>query len=529
MNMKKATLAFLLSTFALPVLAADAPSEPRSDWTVTGTLWDSGPYHYDDSGHVASIGTDVYRYDKVGRLHIATAGTVPPPPGQLPANEQEFEYDRYGNLLSIGMKTAAGPMRYDFAVDDDTNQLELECDSVNACFTGFYDAATGNQLGRAGNGEYVWDALGMLAELRTSRSERYVYDADGERILVIDNTTGDERYTLRDSANRLARVLSRTGANNTWKHDQDYVYRGATLIASFSGAGTTLDRHYHVDHLGSTRLVTDASGYRLAIHTYWPFGPEAAGSETDTERLKFTGHERDSSPGTSPGSDLDYMHARYYDANAGRFLSVDPGKDWNPAQPQSWNLYAYVRNNPLNLVDPDGRRSDSPRNDCRGVTSGPCAAAMKNWLNPKFGQVDRIFWRAMGKLSLVAVSAAILPARVLAGAAGVGATVNATRESQKPDATPETIAGGAIDGAANGVIVRAGKNLADAAVGTESKDKNARDDLVSGLGSALLGNDLAIILGLAPLPPEPEQDSSGGDLDEKPKKLTDEEKNQKNQ
>lgn len=39
----------------------------------------------------------------------------------------------------------------------------------------------------------------------------------------------------------------------------------------------------------------------------------------------------------------------------GRFLSVDPGKDWDPAQPQSWNMYSYVRNNPVNRVDPDGR------------------------------------------------------------------------------------------------------------------------------------------------------------------------------
>jgi RHS repeat-associated protein len=149
-------------------------------------------------------------------------------------------------------------------------------------------------------------------------------------------------------------VLSHTRANNTWKLDNDYVYRGATLIASFSGAGTAPERHYHADHLGSTRLVTDGFGFRLAIHTYWPFGPEAVGSETDAERLKFTGHERDSSPATSPGFDLDYMHARYYDANAGRFLTVDPAAG-KPTRPQTWNRYAYVTNRPTNAFDPDGR------------------------------------------------------------------------------------------------------------------------------------------------------------------------------
>ncbi len=48
------------------------------------------------------------------------------------------------------------------------------------------------------------------------------------------------------------------------------------------------------------------------------------------------------------------MFARYYGSNLGRFLSVDPGFDAQPHTPQSWNLYAYVRNNPVNAVDPTG-------------------------------------------------------------------------------------------------------------------------------------------------------------------------------
>ncbi|MGC8817601.1 MAG: RHS repeat-associated core domain-containing protein, partial [Candidatus Hadarchaeum sp.] len=51
----------------------------------------------------------------------------------------------------------------------------------------------------------------------------------------------------------------------------------------------------------------------------------------------------------------DYMHARYYASVAGRFLSVDPGRDCDPKSPQSFNLYAYVRNNPVSATDPDGR------------------------------------------------------------------------------------------------------------------------------------------------------------------------------
>ena len=49
-----------------------------------------------------------------------------------------------------------------------------------------------------------------------------------------------------------------------------------------------------------------------------------------------------------------FLHARWYFPSMGRFLSADPLRG-DPAQPQSLNLYAYVRGNPLNAVDPDGR------------------------------------------------------------------------------------------------------------------------------------------------------------------------------
>src|SRR5262249_34690484 len=71
-----------------------------------------------------------------------------------------------------------------------------------------------------------------------------------------------------------------------------------------------------------------------------------------TSRLpqKFTGEERD------PETRLDYFGARYMSAAQGRFLTPDPPLiDQDPSDPQSWNLYAYVRNNPLIYIDPTGQ------------------------------------------------------------------------------------------------------------------------------------------------------------------------------
>jgi len=68
-------------------------------------------------------------------------------------------------------------------------------------------------------------------------------------------------------------------------------------------------------------------------------------------RQKFTQKERDTETG------LDYFGARYYASTQGRFTSVDPANitGRHVVNPQRWNLYVYVNNNPLALFDPDGR------------------------------------------------------------------------------------------------------------------------------------------------------------------------------
>jgi RHS repeat-associated protein len=63
----------------------------------------------------------------------------------------------------------------------------------------------------------------------------------------------------------------------------------------------------------------------------------------------FTGKERDSESGN------DYFGAKYYASSMGRFMSPDNGIDQDQTNPQSWNLYSYVRNNPLSRIDPNGR------------------------------------------------------------------------------------------------------------------------------------------------------------------------------
>ncbi|MGH7701518.1 MAG: RHS repeat-associated core domain-containing protein, partial [Gemmatimonadales bacterium] len=103
---------------------------------------------------------------------------------------------------------------------------------------------------------------------------------------------------------------------------------------------------YHLDHLGTPRVITDALGQPISYHKYLPFGEEL-NPPPSTNTHKFTGHERDRETG------MDYMFARYYGSNLGRLMSVDP-VGGQLGSPQAWNLYAYVGNNPIAVTDPLG-------------------------------------------------------------------------------------------------------------------------------------------------------------------------------
>jgi len=199
---------------------------------------------------------------------------------------------------------------------------------------------------------YTFDRLNKLQRLTGTTSEHwYFYSADGERIVEREGPVASPTtttLTIRGLDRKVLRIYTKpSGGSFSWT--KDYVYRDGLLLAAVDGSGT---KHFHLDHLGTPRWITNASAAKVAEHTYFPFGYEASGT-TDWERIKFTGHERDLQGTTAQTDDLDNMHARQYNLNIGRFLSLDPVRG-NPAAPQTFNLFAYVANNPVNFTDPLG-------------------------------------------------------------------------------------------------------------------------------------------------------------------------------
>jgi RHS repeat-associated protein len=137
-------------------------------------------------------------------------------------------------------------------------------------------------------------------------------------------------------------------------------YLSLAEVQVWTGSTTPSVQWLISDQLGTPRMVLDQTGSLAGVkrHDYLPFGEElvatqglrtaALGYTGDGVRQQFTSQERDTETG------LDYFKARYYSSVQGRFTSIDPGS-FQPADPQNWNRYTYIQNNPLKFIDPTGR------------------------------------------------------------------------------------------------------------------------------------------------------------------------------
>ena len=315
-------------------------------------LWDSGTYLYDAAGNVVRTGAGYFLYDKVSRLDEAQLYLDPL--GSASPVSWSAAYDSFGNVQSFGGTSGRAT-----PTDSATNRL---CGSPCGGTAGY--SACGELLSWSGQ-SYAYEAGGMLQRTTIGGEDwLHFYTAEDERIWSYRlGGPPVNRWTLRDLDGQvLTEYLS---DNSGWQIANDYVYREGLLLAAVSPTGT---RHFHLDHLGTPRAVSGPLGTRLAYHAYYPFGEEATSPTQDQERMKLTGHEWDlnGAGGNPQGDDLGYLHARHYNPLIGRFLSTDPVSG-GIEESQSWNLYTYTQDNPVNSIDSDGLY----REQITVTTSGP--------------------------------------------------------------------------------------------------------------------------------------------------------------
>ena len=120
-------------------------------------------------------------------------------------------------------------------------------------------------------------------------------------------------------------------------------------------------RHQLGDHLESSSIELDEQGDIISYEEYYPYGSTSyqavdSATEVSAKRYRFTGKERDEESG------LYYHGARYYAPWLARWTAADPA-----GMVDGVNLFAYVRGNPVRLVDPDGRESGGGSNPSNGT------------------------------------------------------------------------------------------------------------------------------------------------------------------
>ena len=276
-----------------------------------------------------------------------------------PATAETYQYDGFGNLHQLARAGGATTM---IPVDAGSNRLLASSAAT-------YDAA-GNLNSYDGQ-QFSYDGLNMVVHKTlagtTTAFEDYLYTADDERVGIRNGQTGTWHWKVRDVGGNVLRELECPASAPTgpWLWVEDYVYRDGLLLTGIREPAEGGQRHFHLDHLGTPRLITNSAAQLVSANDYAPYGVELTPLRQErTDRgydrvdpMKFAGHERDFTAGIDIENTnyIDYMHARYYSPLWGRFLSLDPKGNGDRSQPQSWNRYLYALDNPMRFIDADGR------------------------------------------------------------------------------------------------------------------------------------------------------------------------------
>ncbi|MEU0094818.1 SpvB/TcaC N-terminal domain-containing protein [Kribbella sp. NPDC006257] len=265
--------------------------------------------------------------------------------------QESYEYDPVGNFVAMAHQAnGVGTWRRDYETFADSNRLR----TTNTSETYSHDVS-GNLTSMPHLTELTWNVNNRLTrvDLGGGGTAYYQYDTTGQRVrATIENAgTTDTRIYLGGTEIYRQTVTGRTRREEHTLHVMDGNHRVALAETATISNGQpvpsprTVIRYQLADHLGTATVETNETGALLTYEEYHPYGTTSYHSSADasTKRYRFTGKEKDVRTG------LYYHGARYYIPWLARWLSPDPaGLAAGP------NAYAYVRANPVRLIDPTG-------------------------------------------------------------------------------------------------------------------------------------------------------------------------------
>lgn len=358
---------------------------------------------HDDLGRIRASshrvnGREVYRleltHDAIGRItekretvlgSALTQAYAYDPDGQLAevrrdgATAERYAYDADGNRTS--RQVEAGPAEAARYAEDD-RLLERGAIPYRFDPAGF--------LVERGGDAFAYSARGELfqARLADGRTVTYGYDATGRRVSRTDGS-GTYRYLYGNPAKRFQVTAVRAPSGTLDVYWYDDVGR---LFAIQRG-----QVWYYVatDHVGTPRALCDVEGRPVRVLAHDSFGNPTTDSNPDFPlAVGFAAGLADLATG------LVRFGLRDYEPAAGRWTSKDPiGFDGSDP-----NLYGYVRNDPVNFVDPTGLQEEAAGTGAGGTPSGGTGSGGINvlgrepgtsgidWSGPSPGGLDDPNW-----------------------------------------------------------------------------------------------------------------------------------------
>ena len=274
--------------------------------------------------------------------------------------EQGIGYDKNGNILSL-KRYSNGVLVDNLAYSYNGNSLSGLTESAVVASGDIYERKN------VSGGSYDYDIYGNLSK-DSRKNLNFEYNILNLLHNVREGSIIMAGYEYSYGGVKL-KVWGSDG--NGYAYVGNLVYRvtGSSFVFEsglfgegvVSGSGIC----YHLkDHLGSIRAIVDGSGRLLEENDYYAFGHRHSRSEqaqSSANRFKYNGKELQTVGGLGY---LDYG-ACMYDQSLGRWFTTDPLSE----KYYGLSPYVYCGNNPLNMIDPDGRAA-SPYYDSDGFFLG---------------------------------------------------------------------------------------------------------------------------------------------------------------
>jgi RHS repeat-associated protein len=308
--------------------------------SVTDWLSKTTAYTYDTTGKLIGTSnpngtTAAYSYDSAGRM----IGLTNAKSDTAVISSWGYTLDAIGNHISVASNEPLVPIITNKNI---TYTYDAENRLTNTGSTPNIFDANGNMTAR-GADTFIYDYSNRLIQSNVGGViAQYSYDGLGNRLMKTEG--GLSTQYILDINGRLSNVLAET--NGSPNISAYYVY-GLGLISNILPDGTAY--YYHYDSRGSTVALTDGSQNITDAYSYNSFGNMLNSNGSTPNPFKYVGRYGL----MDEGNGLEFVRARYYAPDLGRFITKDPltGKDGDS---QSLNRYVYALNNPVRLIDISG-------------------------------------------------------------------------------------------------------------------------------------------------------------------------------